>query len=159
MINYIISCSDTSLRLEAGSIRGRRLSQMFFAVSAEIGQGIEIHPVRYLRKRIARIVQVFLEDGYGMPVNIGHDRMSGQSFYRGGEIFLRNIQLIGIPAYRALRARISFGEKPHQFVYDEPGTFRRSISAIPLAVEGEDVVHHRQAETAHQLPVEAVPRI
>ena len=36
---------QSSLRLDAGAILGRRLSQMFFTISAEIGQGIEIHPV------------------------------------------------------------------------------------------------------------------
>ncbi len=39
---------------------------------------------------------------------------------------------------RTLRSVQEFppGEKPHQFIYDEPG---------PAAVEGEDIVHHGKA--------------
>ena len=84
---------------------------MFFAVTAEVGQRGEVHPLRYLGEGVAGIVQVLLEDGDGVPVDVGHDGAAGEALYRGGEILFRNVELPGIPSHGALRAGIPFGEE------------------------------------------------
>ena len=96
---------------------------MLFAISTEIGQRIEIHPVRYLRERIARVVQVFLENRDSMPVNVRHDGMTGMPLYGGGQVFLRYVELPCKPANRPLCARVPFGEQTHKFTDNIPSPF------------------------------------
>lgn len=89
--------------LQAGPVPGRRHPQMLLAITAEIRKGGEVHPFGNLCEGIPGVIQEFLENRDRMPVDIRHDGIAGEAFDRRGQIFLRNVQLTGIPAHAALR--------------------------------------------------------
>ena len=98
------------LRLQTPPILTGRLTEVLGAVAAEIAQRGEVHAVGDLGEREALVIQKAFQDGHGGTVDITADTMAGHAFDRGGEIFRRDVQPLGIVAHLALGATDAGGE-------------------------------------------------
>ena len=80
--------------------------------------------------------------------------MSRHAFNGGREIFGRYVQTLGIVAHITLRSADASGKQSHQLFHDVGCAVGMGVCCITLGMGLEDVVHHRQAEAAHQVAVE-----
>lgn len=76
--------------------------------------------------------------------------MSCYTFDGGREIFGRYVQPLGIVAHITFRSAYSSCKQSHQLLNDVGCAVSMDICGITLGMGFEDVVHHRQTETAHQ---------
>ena len=106
------------------SIGAGAYAQVLGAVAAEVAQGSEIHEVGNLCQGQAGIVQVFLQDGDGVTVDVGHDTAAGHPLDCGRQVFLAHMELAGIPAHFPMGAGSPFGQEAHQFANDESRPLR-----------------------------------
>ncbi len=132
-----------TLRLQASPIFARRLTKMFGAVATEITQRGEVHAVGNLGERQTLVVQKAFHNGHGGAVNITADAVASHTFDRGGEVFRRNIQPLGIVAHLALGATDAGGEQVGQLTDNVGGSVAVEIGGITLCMRLEDVIHHR----------------
>ena len=145
---------SSTLRLQTPPILAGRLSEVLGAITAEIAQRGEVHAVGYLGERQALVIQKAFQDGHGGTVDVTADTMARHAFDRGGEVFRRDIQSLGIVTHLALGATDASGEQVGQLTDDVGGAVAVGVGGITLGVRLEDVVHHRQAKTPHQFVVE-----
>ena len=80
--------------------------------------------------------------------------MSCHTFDGGREIFGRYVQTLGIVAHITLRSADARSQQSHQLFHDVGCAVGMGVCCITLGMGLEDVVHHRQAETAHQFVIE-----
>lgn len=127
---------------------------MLSAVAAEITQRGEVHAVGDLGEREALVIQKAFQDGYSGTVDVTADAVARHAFDRGGEVFRRDVQPLGIVAHLALGAADASGEQVGQLTDDVGGAVAMGVGGLTASMELEDVVHHRQAEAPHHLTVE-----
>ena len=106
---------------------------MLCAVAAEIGKGGEIHPVGNLTQRETFVVEQFLENGYGIAIDVGSDTVPRQALDGSGKIFGRNVQAPGIVAHVALRATDAGGEQRDELLDDVGGAIGMGVGRFTLA--------------------------
>ena len=143
-----------TLRLQTPPIFAGRLTKMLGAVAAEITQRGEVHAVGDLGEREALVVQKAFHNRHGGAVDITADAVARHAFDRGGEVFRRDVQPLGIVAHLALGATDAGGEQVGQLTDDVGGAVAMGVGGLTASVELEDVIHHRQAEAPHHLTVE-----
>ena len=131
-----------------------RLSEVLGTVAAEIGKRREVHAIGDLRERETFVIEIFLQDGHRVAVDEAADAVAGDALDGGGEVLRRHVQSLGIVAHLALGAADAGGEQVGQLSDDIGGAVAVGVGGLALRVRLEDVVHHRQAEAAHQLTVE-----
>ena len=116
---------------------------MLGAVAAEIAQRGEVHTVSDLGEREALVVQKAFQDGHGGTVDVTADAVARHAFDRGGEVFRRDVQPLGIVAHLALGATDAGVEQVGQLTDDVGGAVAVSVGGLALGMRLEDVVHHR----------------
>ena len=89
-----------------------------------------------------------------MTVDVGGDTMSCHPFDGSRKVFGRHVQTLGIVAHITFRSADASSKQSHQLFYDVGCAVSMRICGFPLGMSLEDVVHHRQAEAAHQFLVE-----
>lgn len=141
-------------RLQTPPVLARRLAEMLGAVATEVTQRGEVHAVGDLCERKPFVIEVFLQDGHRVAVDKAADTVAGDTLDGGGEVLRRHVQSLGIVAHLALGAADAGGEQVGQLSDDIGGAVAVGVGGLALRVRLEDVVHHRQAEAAHQLTVE-----
>ena len=70
------------------------------------------------------------------------------------KILWRYIQSLSIVTHITLRSADARGKQSHQLFYDVGCAVGMGVCCITLGMGLEDVVHHRQAEAAHQFAIE-----
>ncbi len=80
--------------------------------------------------------------------------MSCHAFDGGRKIFWRYVQTLGIVAHITFRSANARSQQSHQLFHDVGCAVGMGVCCITLGMGHEDVVHHRQAETAHQFAIE-----
>ncbi len=142
------------LWLQALAVGAGGLAQVLGAVAAEVGQRGEIHPLGNLGERQAVVVEQFLEDGHGVAVDVGGDAVARHALDGRRQVLGRHVQAFGIVAHVALGAADTRGEQGHQLLDDVGGAVGMPVGGFALGMCLKDVIHHRQAQAAHQLVVE-----
>ena len=73
-------------RLQTLPVLAGRLAEVLRAVAAEIAQGGEIHQFRYLGKRQAFVIHIFLYNRHRSAVDVAADAVARHALDGGGEI-------------------------------------------------------------------------
>ena len=141
-------------RLKAQAVLAGRLSEMLRTVAAEVRERGKVHPVGYLGERQTFIVQIVFQYWYRVTVDVRGDAVACHPFDGGREIFGRYMQTVGIVAHITLRTTDARGEQGHQLFHDVGCAVGMRLGGFSFGMGLEDVVHHRQAKTAHQFMIE-----
>ena len=127
---------------------------MLGAVAAEVRERGEIHQFGYLGERQTLVTQIVFSYGYCMAVEVGGDAVARPTLAGGREVFGRHVQTLGIVAHIAFCTTDAGSEQCHKLFHDISRAVAVSVGGIALGMRLEDVIHHRQTETAHQFSVE-----
>ena len=132
---------------------------MFLHIAAKIRQRREIHLLAYLRQRQIAVFQVVGYHRHGLSVYQIRYAAPRVVFDCLRKVLCRYIQLFGIVRHFAIAFAASCREQRQQAADDVRRAFRSCHAVVELGVKLEQVVHHRQRQTAHQLVVEKVMRV
>ena len=118
--------------MQTPTIFARRLPKVLGAVAAEITQRGEVHAVGDLGERQAFIVQKAFQDGHSGTVDVTADAVARHAFDRGGEVFRRDVQPLGIVAYLTFGATDAGGKQVGQLTDDVGGAVTMGVGGIAM---------------------------
>ena len=127
---------------------------MLRTVAAEVTQRGKVHQIGYLSERQTFIVQKVFQNRCRVAVDIGSDAVASYAADGLRQVLGRYVESFGIVAHLTFRLTNASSEQGHQLFYNIARTVGMLLCSIALSMSLKDVVHHRQAQTAHQLPME-----
>ena len=127
---------------------------MLRTVAAEVTQRGKVHQIGYLSERQTLIVQKVFQNRYRVAADIGSDAVASHAADGLRQVLGRYVESFGIVAHLTFRLTNASSEQGHQLFYNIARTVGMLLCSIALSMSLKDVVHHRQTQTAHQLPME-----